>query len=283
MKSKLEDVEMAPVPRVNDQFRKRLHLKRKFKKKMLTFGVIGLLAAFVGGASQPRIRTNQSMSLEFPDLRNSDGTLNLPLYIAADELFMNQNRQKTRPRSPTVFSGPKRFDRTDLTKIKMGTEILASLVSGATDGFIKAQVLSSKGGLNKGALMIGKGSSKDGRLNIRFTKLVHDDGTVQTIQAVAIDRSDRSVGLKGSQVSHYGWKTAAAAGLYFLGGVSAGLTERQSIGGVPTAVPNMRNAALGGVTQATMELATRQMQKAQAAKPRYKIPFGTKIIVLFTN
>ena len=113
--------------------------------------------------------------------------------------------------------------------------------------------------------------------------MILPNGSVQSISGIALDGADRTAGLKGSNVSHYGLKLAASAGLHFLGGVADGMRERQSVGQLPVPRNDLKNAALGGLSQASIELATERMNAARAKKPRYSIPFGTKIYILFTG
>jgi|GEM_PF-3351878 len=283
------EIQDAPKPLVNDQFGKRKYIQNKYSwKKACVAGLVAIVTAFPILMTGTERRQKAVETIKFPGRISAGEELHFPLYDKSIDLTVDRSSKVVvRWKNPKVFSGLSRFDRSELNKILPGTEVRGKLLSGATDGFIKAQITSSGGKtrevLKKGAILIGKGVSTNNRLHIKFSKLIHTDGSVQNVSAVALDESDKTTGLKGSNVNHYGYRLGAAAGLHFLGGISEGMREKQVIGGFPVDTPNLKNAALGGLSQASIELATEEMNKAKAQKPRYTIPFGTPIFILFTG
>jgi hypothetical protein len=183
------------------------------------------------------------------------------------------------------FGGPQLVSR-PLMKIPPGTMVKAKLVSGASNGPVRAEVseaLTWNGEplLPAGTILLGTGSSTDDRLNIQFTQTVFPDGSFQTAQATACDASDKIPGLKGSKLGNYALKLGASIALDFAGGLSQGLQSQQSGFGVAYAKPTLKNALLNGAATASLDQSKQIMSNLQNQVPVIEVPEGTVIYVLF--
>jgi Bacterial conjugation TrbI-like protein len=171
-------------------------------------------------------------------------------------------------------------------KIPPGAETKAVLLTGATNGLIKARLaepLKVDGStvLDAGVLLMGQGHSTDERLYVQFSKAVFSDGKFIQISAQGYDISDSIVGLKGSRVGDIGLKLAASSGLYFLSGMATGLqTPPFDDTGRPRR-PTTQDAALNGVAQATSESAKGYMQDIKNRPPLIEVKAGTVFLVTF--
>jgi type IV secretory pathway VirB10-like protein len=183
------------------------------------------------------------------------------------------------------FNGPQLVLR-PLMKIPPGTFAKARLVSGASNGPVRAEVseaLNWNGEplLPAGTILVGTGSSTEDRLNIQFTQLVFPDGSFQTTQANACDDADKIPGLKGSKLGNYALKLGAGTALAFAGGLSQGLQTQHSGIGVSYAKPTLKNALLNGAATASLDQSKQIMTNLQNQAPVIEVPEGTPIYVLF--
>ena len=163
--------------------------------------------------------------------------------------------------------------RPSLEKIPPGLIVKAQLKAGASNGLI----------LPMGLTFLGEGSSTEERLNIQFTKMIFKDGTIQQVDAVAMDKKDSLVGLRGSKVSKYASMLAGSAGLSFLSGVTEGLQERQVKGGIEIPKSDLRNAALRGVQVASVEQSKEIISKWKESKTIISVPAETEILIFFSG
>jgi type IV secretory pathway VirB10-like protein len=183
------------------------------------------------------------------------------------------------------FGGPQLVTR-PLMKIPPGTMVKARLVSGASNGPVRAEVaeaLTWNGEplLPAGTILLGNGASGEDRLQIQFNQMVFPDGSFQTAQANACDESDKIPGLKGSKLGNYALKLGAGIALDFAGGLSQGLQTKQSGIGVAYSKPNMKNALLNGAATASLNQSKQIMSNLQNQVPVIEVPEGTVIYVLF--
>jgi len=170
--------------------------------------------------------------------------------------------------------------------VPVGSEVWATLSSGGSNGTVTALLDSSVEAdgdviLPKGTLLYGKGSSSDERLYVLFTTAVFPDRRKQKIKASAFDQSDRMEGLKGKKISDYAFKLATSAGLIFLGGVADGMRANNYNSPFVQQRTSVGDAALNGVSTATMEMGRNTLQKMNEEKSRIEVKATTKIIVIF--
>lgn len=185
------------------------------------------------------------------------------------------------------YSGPQLVARpVNLASIPPGSMVGATLLSGASNGLVRAEVANSlmvNGAtlIPPGAILVGQGSSTEERLQVTFNQVVFRDGTFGSITAQACDASDKIVGLKGSKLGNTALNLTGAIGLGFLGGMAQGLQQTQGQYGATVTPPTMKNALLNGTSTAAMEQSQNLMQDLKNRQPIIEVPSGTKICVMF--
>lgn len=171
-------------------------------------------------------------------------------------------------------------------EVPPGSEAKAVLLTGATNGLIKARLaepvkVDGVSLIDAGVLLMGQGRSTSERLYIDFKKAVYRDGKSVTISAQAYDLSDSIVGLKGSLVGDVALKLAASSGLNFLSGMALGMqAPAYDQFGKPVR-PSVGDAALSGVSKAADDQAQTYMQDLKNRPPIIEVKSGTVFIVTF--
>lgn len=172
--------------------------------------------------------------------------------------------------------------------IPPGAEAKAVLLTGATNGLIKARLIEpvkvdGLSLLDAGVLLLGQGHSTEERLYVKFTKAVFRDGKALPISAQAYEAGDSIVGLKGSRVGDIALKLAATSGLNFLAGMAAGLQEPAVYENGRPKRPSERDAALSGASKAASEQAQSMMEDIKNRPPIIEVKSGTVFIVTFDD
>lgn len=172
------------------------------------------------------------------------------------------------------------------SSIPPGAETQAILLSGATNGMIKAKLIEplkvdGVSLLDAGTLLIGEGQSSEERLFIRFNKAVFKNGKFIRISAQGYDVSDKILGLKGSRVGDYTMKLAASSGLYFLSGLASGMRTEENLIPGQTKRPELRDAALSGISTAAGEQAKQYLEQMKNKAPVIEVKSGSTFIVTF--
>lgn len=191
-------------------------------------------------------------------------------------------------RAKSKFSGPLLISRPHNVKIQPGTLVKAVLVSGASNGPIRAEITESFSAngetvLDAGTVLLGNGQSGDDRLAVRFSQMVFRDGGFASIDAAACDSSDKIPGLKGSKVGGYAGKLALGIGLSFVGGMTEALQDSSGQGGVVVRPPTVRNALLNGTATTALGQSHEIMSEARNKPTVIEIAPGTAIFVLFSG
>lgn len=234
---------------------------------------------------KPEVRTKVEQVFSIPRASENEATVSVPPFDPRPAPEPNSHRQ----RSSLENSRPPKIQHIRLTGfegIPTGTEVPATLSSGGTNGTVIAKLsknLTADGEvlLPRGTTLYGRGSSSDDRLYVRFKRAILPDKSEQKIKAQAFDAKDRMVGLKGKKISDVAFKIAASSGLIFLAGMAEGLREEQvSIYGTPRK-PTVRDAALNGVTTATLEQGKELMNSMKNEEARVEVKFSTEILVIF--
>jgi hypothetical protein len=172
------------------------------------------------------------------------------------------------------------------SEIPPGAEAKAMLLTGATNGLIKAKLtepvkIDGVSFLDAGVILLGQGHSTEERLYVDFRKAVFRDGKSISISAQAYDSSDTILGLKGSRVGDLGLKLAASSGLNFLSGMAVGLqTPAYDQSGRPLK-PSVGDAALNGVSKAAGDQAKSYMEEIKNRPPIIEVKIGSIFIVTF--
>lgn len=283
------EVQITSAPTETDQFGQISYLTNKpqSRKKIIVASILVVLSlsTFFGGQRKQVHR--KALGLKTPRVQ-STGPAVLPNYSRIYDMSREKPKVRAQAKRVEVFSGPQVVKRPFSDQILPGIMIKAKLVSGASDGLVKAVATESLEALGNeviptGSIFVGIGSSGKHRLQVRFREVVFPDGSVQKIRAVGADFSDKISGLKGSKLGHYGLKLAAGAGLNFAAGLAQGLREREVIGGVPTEKTDLRNAALNGTSQASLEIGKEVLAQMKADKPVIVIKAETPIYILFSG
>jgi hypothetical protein len=175
--------------------------------------------------------------------------------------------------------------RTSSAELPPGSLFKARLVSGASNGPVRADVIEplvvdGEERVAVGTRIVGMGQSTEERLFIRLSQLVTADGSIQELQGQALDFSDQTVGLKGTLIGNYALKLAAGAALNFAGGMSEGLQESEVKDGVAVKRPTMKNALLNGAAMAALDQSKETMSSLKSETPIIEVPAGTEFYVL---
>lgn len=205
-----------------------------------------------------------------------------------DGAGLNDDGSHSRRGEPVHLSGPHVIARSPGAKIPPGWMVKARLVSGASNGPVRAELLEDlvvNGSTlaPTGALLLGSGSSTEERLYVRFSKLVFQDGRFQSISAEALEESDQIAGLKGSKVGHFATRLAAGIGLHFVGGMSEGLQDTRGENGAAVKKPTLKNALLNGSEQAAIEEGNELLSNLHNELPVIEVKAGSVITVLFSE
>ncbi len=188
--------------------------------------------------------------------------------------------------APKSFTAPHVIGRPRNVMIPPGAMAEARLVSGASNGLIRAELIetlsqSGESLLEEGTILVGQGSSNEDRLIVAFSQAVFRDGTVSNIQAQACDRSDKIVGLKGSKLGNKAVNIAGSIGLGFVGGFSAGLQDTQGQQGVAVRPPSIKNALLNATATTALEQSKNLMSDLKEQRPVIEVSAGETICVIF--
>lgn len=170
--------------------------------------------------------------------------------------------------------------RSDLT-LPVGTEGKAILVSGGTDGLIKAKLLKpvivdNEPIIPENAILIGIGKSGDDRLFVEFQKIVLPSGETYKITAQAFENDDRIQGIKGSIVGTRSKKMMMAMGLGFLGGMADGMRENTSGSYFSNQKPTTRDAALSGASKAALDQSEAYLEEMKKSPNIIQVKSGTE-------
>ena len=229
----------------------------------------------------PEIATDSSPNVSIPKYEPKSDTAPRP---RAKRIRSTRTLAQTNP--VEKMTGPELLSRPRGIAIPPGSMIEAVLISGASNGPIKASVsrpliVNGETLIESGTTLLGMGSSTQERLFVRFNKLVFQDGTFEDIQAEAIDGGDKIAGLKGSKIGGMGLKLAAGIALNVLGGVSAGLQDQDVVHGVAVQKPSLKNALLNGTGKAAVDESREFMNDVHGQQPIIEVPEGSTIFVLF--
>lgn len=191
-------------------------------------------------------------------------------------------------KNSVVYLKPQLLSRPRDVVIPPGSLINAVLLSGASNGLIRAKVtegfsFNGESLIEEGSIALGEGSSTEKRLFIRFDQVVAPSGDVTLIQGQALDSSDQLVGLKGSRIGKYAWKMGAGIGLNFLGAFSETLQDSEVQGGVALKKPTLKNALLGGAAQAAIDQSKEIVGATKNEAPVIEVPAGRSIVILIQS
>ena len=185
------------------------------------------------------------------------------------------------------YSAPQLLARPmDLKKIPPGSMLKARLMTGASNGLVRAEVkegliVNGDTFIEEGSTLLGNGSSTEDRLYVTFQNVVFKDGTFGQIQAQACDKSDQIVGLKGSKIGNKALNIAGSIGLGFVGGFSEGMQDTRGEQGTTVRPPSVKNALLNATATTALEQSKNLMSELKNRQPVIEVPVNTEICVIF--
>lgn len=244
------------------------------------------LSAAVPFAAQLKNKTISLPKLAGHSATATNTPITLPDIQSSDSQKPRQETPKKQRVKVMVFTPSSVIERSSLDAIPPGAMTRAVLVTGASDGPVKAKITENLviGGITVievGTVFVGRGRSTEERLDLVFRQMVLADGKVQSVRARAADKSDKIAGLKGSKVGAYASKLAAATGLNFLSGYAEGLKKRDVTNGQVVERPDPENALLNGASFAAIDLSREVLSSMKNKAPRIEVPAGTEIFILF--
>lgn len=248
------------------------------------FLLFALPVLFSGPPERP---SNSGTAIGIPNpSAQVDFARNLPSYSVAEAAREAERQSSATRRRSESYSTPKLVARPRGVSVPPGTMAKGVLVSGASNGVVRARLSESvqvAGEMlyEEGTLLVGTGQSSTERLMINFRQAVTKDGVAETIKAQALDSGDEIVGLKGEKVSRYATKLLAGLGLNFTAGMSEALQESDVHGGVVVKKPTVKNALLAGTQAAAFEQARESLSDIKSEVPLIEVPSGTSFTVIF--
>lgn len=178
------------------------------------------------------------------------------------------------------------FRLSQLSEIPVGSEARAILESGASNGIVKARLLSAlkvdgDAILPERTTIFGRGRSSEERLYVEFHKAVFPSGESIEIRGQAFDVRDKILGLKGSLIGTRSKKMGLAIGFGVLGGMADGL--QSTSGSSPWGVQekkSMRDAALSGASKAALDQSTAYIEEMKNAPHIIEVKTGTEFYLI---
>ena len=298
MKNEVLDTKLASTAELHkntyeytakDYFEKKQEgLKKSTAKTFFWFlSALVLLATITPQLVSERSRQEVAEEIRAQENPQADAKMDIPGIQNEDHSY---KRSKSDAKDSRLRKQTDKIKSIDLRVMKEpppGAEVAAFLVSGGANGTVKVQttkdlILNDETYAQAGSLLIGTGSSTDKRLYVTFTKLVSPEGKVKNIFAQAYDFKDRIRGLNGKKVSDQVFKIAASSALIFLSGLSESLQETQTSGALVGQRKSLRDAALGGVAQASSEHGRRLLDDMNNDS-QIEVQKETELVVIFDS
>ena len=266
-----------------DGAKPRINTKAVFVLIAVLFGFVGVIGMFQ--KKSQTVTGKSSINLDLPAEQNEQvAEVSVSAYSFGSTPRSHQrsgggaNSYKTSASSLTVTR------RNPGGKIPPGVTARAKLMTGASNGFVKAMLLEDlvpygETLLPAGTALVGAAQSSTERLAINFTKAVLPDGSVQDISAVACDGQDKMPGLKGENVRGQALSLAGAVGLNFAGGMAMGM-QTSSASDEPKN-PTVKDGLLSGAAVAALERGREISQDLKSEEPIIEVEEQTEFYVLF--
>ena len=172
-----------------------------------------------------------------------------------------------------------------LSEIPVGSETKAILVSGGTDGIVKAKLTQSlivdgEPLIPENSILFGKGKSGEERLYVEFNKVIFPSGESFQILAQSFDPSDKIQGLKGAIVGTRAKKMGMAMGMGFLGGMADGMRETSGSSLFMNQKPTVKDAALSGASKAALDQSEAYLEEMKKSPNIIEVKSGTEFIII---
>lgn len=267
---------------LNQYFENGQNFDKKHFKIMAYITLALILSVFVTGLlGKRRIVGKNSKELSSPPLSRE-----VPLTVP--RILNNSDNVNVISR--------KNFDYSNLRKIKVltlralseipvGSETKAILVSGATDGIVKAKLTQSlivdgEPLIPENSILFGKGKSGEERLYVEFNKVIFPSGESFQILAQSFDPSDKIQGLKGAIVGTRAKKMGMAMGMGFLGGMADGMRETSGSSLFMNQKPTVKDAALSGASKAALDQSEAYLEEMKKSPNIIEVKSGTEFIII---
>lgn len=288
----VEGVEMVSEGKAKKTFLKNFGYIRREANQTKKFKIAGMLMAslaigisFFRGEPEKEIESTSPVSIPSIDGSQLDPT-QTNYSRAEDAKQFDENRRSSG--IPLKLSGPKLITRKINIQIPPGTLARAELVTGASNGAVKAILKDSVRAngetfIEAGSTILGRGSSTEDRLFVVFTKVLHKDGDISQLSAEAADSSDKTLGLKGSKVATRAMRMAANVGLKFIAGVTQALQETEGQAGVTVRKPTLKNALLNGTAESALEESNQIASEYKNSAPVIEVKAGTEFFLFFVD
>lgn len=267
---------------LNQYFENGQNFDKKHFKIMAYVTLALILAVFVTGLlGKRKIVGKNSKELAAPPLSRE-----VPL--TAPKILNNSANVNVISRKNYDYSNLRKIKvltLRGLSEIPVGSETKAILVSGATDGIVKAKLTQSlivdgEPLIPENSILFGKGKSGEERLYVEFNKVIFPSGESFQILAQSFDTSDKIQGLKGAIVGTRAKKMGMAMGLGFLGGLTDGMRETSGSSLFTNQKPTVKDAALSGASKAALAQSEAYIEEMKKSPNIIEVKSGTEFIII---
>ncbi len=176
--------------------KKRTFISNHFWGALLGgFSVMAIILVLQGTPNEPKTVQKTvwaaPVDVQSEKVENIPSILDTPRDSKVTQSPTNVSRTGTNrnPAKPVKFSGPQLVSRPRLGKIPPGSMIKATLLSGGSNGPVKAEVtealvVNGETLIEEGTILSGTGQSGEDRLSIRFNQMIFKDGAFCKISSM---------------------------------------------------------------------------------------------------
>ena len=252
-------------------------LRLVFLPSAILFGVW----AYMSGGIRREV-DNRGRSFSVPtmsDVQFESGKINAPILRESD--LINRIPQMR----PSATGHIRVFSLRGEAVIPIATEATAVLESGATDGIVKAKLVTPMKVdgdvlLPEGTVVFGRGKSREERLAVEFRKAIFPNGETISIRAQAFDSDDKILGLKGAVVGTRTKKMGMAMAFGVLGGTMDGLQAPSTSAWGQAQQKSLRDSALGGASKAALDQSSAYLDELRKSPNIIEVKAGTEFILM---
>jgi hypothetical protein len=244
-------------------------------------GLIPIVFIAMMFTSKRSDRRPEGKMLTSPDARSDDVVVGTSIMTEKDLINMIPKQKSTKSELGRIRVVSLR----SVAEVPTASEMKAILVSGATDGIVKARltapiVVDGEQIIPENSVLFGQGKSGEERLMIEFRKVIFPTGESFPIRAQGFDPSDLILGLKGAVVGQRTKKIAGAVAFGFLGGMADGMQTTSGSSMFQNQRPSTRDAALGGASKAALDQSQVYMDDLKKSPNIIEVKAGTALIVI---
>ncbi len=242
--------------------------------------IFGVLIYF----TSPNIEYSSGKYTELaaPNFTQDSPIANLPILKSSTYLGPTKGNSQSTPAIPKISV----VNLRSLLDLPVGSEAKAVLVSGASNGLVKARLVTSmlvdsEPVLPEGTTIVGRGISTEERLFVEFSKAIMPTGESVSIRGHGFDVGDKILGLKGSFVSTRTKKMGLAIGFGLIGGMADGMQTSgdPSFWGAPQK-RSVRDSALSGASKAALDQSQVYLDEMKNAPNIIEVKQGTEFYLI---